>query len=122
MLDEAHRRPPVAPEQVELFEDGAPRLYDAVALVDSNAYRLDNTHSRSLMERDIRRRAAQLGADAVHRLEEMEEEHRGAVPDEQAPIPVAWRQARYTKTFLRGEAVVYRNSEETDTIEKGATP
>ena len=98
-------RPRNAP--VEVVENTLARVYEPVAVIDSNQYRGDDPTSKTAMTENLRRRARKVGADAVHKVRVLEVSKRGAIHDPVVPIPGAWVQGDYKEYFMRGEAVRY---------------
>ncbi|MBX3729978.1 MAG: hypothetical protein KF858_12390 [Candidatus Sumerlaeia bacterium] len=103
-LSDAVYAPQVAPEQVRLYVGDISRPYREVAWIDSVSATTRHRDARRDQLTQIRRKAAELGADAVIEIRSLEEQRRGLTSDPRAPVP-AWQQSRTTMYFLRGKAV-----------------
>ncbi|MFW6255788.1 MAG: hypothetical protein ACOC54_03125 [Candidatus Sumerlaeota bacterium] len=106
-LDGTDYPPKASDAPIDTYDTRLDRPYEAVAILDS--IRMDNftPENQLRMRENLKEMARELGADAVHDIRSLEVKKRGAVSDEVVPIPGAWRQARYKRYFLRGEAVRY---------------
>lgn len=103
-LSDAVYAPRTTPEQVRLYVGDISRPYREVAWIDSSSATSRHRDVRRNQLTQIRRRAAELGADAVIEIRSLEEQRRGLTSDPRAPVP-AWQQSRTTLYFLRGKAV-----------------
>jgi hypothetical protein len=101
--------PPKSVKSFPLYENRVDHPYEALALVDSVDLADKTEADRRVMEEDLRRLAMGLGADAVHHIRLLEIKRRGAAWDEEVPFPGAWPLARYSRWFLRGEAIRWLN-------------
>lgn len=100
-------RPSIYP--IEIFAGRVQRPHFEIAIIESQAYDIDDEITREAQLEQLRVKARQLGADAVDELRILAKEVDGYTIDERAPAP-AFKQGEYPLFFMRGRAVIYKSS------------
>ena len=111
---------------VEVLTSPEKRVYDRIAIVDSNHYVLPDYYPRShnaieqarhkaaaeqhekmfeKMREDLRVTAREQGGDCVQNVRKMRMQVRGILPDPSAPMPGLKTQGDHDEYFLRGEVI-----------------
>lgn len=100
-------RPSIYP--IETFAGRVQRPHIEIAIIESQAYDIDDVLTREAQLEQLKERARELGADAVDGLRILAKEVDGWTIDERAPAP-AIKQGEYPLFFMRGRALVYQSS------------
>lgn len=100
--------------EVKLYVNKVVEKHVEIALINSFAAEEDSPEARRKQLLDIQKKARGIGADAVMSIRRLENKGRGWVPDERIPFS-AYEQGKFTQSFLRGTAIVYRDEETTPT-------
>ena len=90
-------------------DDGDTRPHRVLAVVDSKPSKTRTAQVRADLLSDLRRRAGEIGAEALVDVEWMTEEHEGLTRDDGDPT---WK-VRFTDDevfFLRGRAIVFEEA------------
>lgn len=110
-------RPSIYP--IETFAGRVQRPHVAIAIIESQAYDIDDVITREAQLEQLKERARELGADAVDGLRILAKQVHGYTVDERAPAP-AVKQGEYPLFFMRGRALVYQASLDLDV--QGTSP
>lgn len=100
-------RPSIYP--IEIFVGELSTPHEEIAIIESEAYPIDDTVTREAQLEQLRERAREMGADAVEELRILVKRAEGFVADERTPFP-SLRQGEYPLFFMRGRAVIYSTS------------
>lgn len=102
--------PKASDEDVKLFMNKVQRPYKQIAFIDSQPLPDKTEAARNKQYIQIRAKARELGADAVHEIRFLDERVQGIVADQRVPLG-AYKQGRYKLYFVRGTAILYTNEE-----------
>jgi hypothetical protein len=116
-IGEAEYKGGGSPDSIRLFLGDVTRPYQEIAWVDSfSSVDRDREVKREQLG-ELRRRAAELGADAIIEIQSLKEQRRGMTPDPRTPFP-AFQPADYELRFLRGKAVRFVATEADPVLER----
>lgn len=103
--DRAYKARP-ARYPIETYVGAVQQSHREIALIDSTAYSTIDESTKSKQLEELKRRARELGADAIDEIHQLTKDIKGYTIDERTPFP-AWRQGDYPLFFLRGRAIIY---------------
>lgn len=103
-------RYPPRPEgyPVDVFVGEVEQSHRTIARIDTTGRPADDEPSRLAQLEELKARAREVGADAVHEVRLLTKRVRGLTTDERTPFR-AWKQGEYPLYFMRGEAIVYES-------------
>jgi hypothetical protein len=110
-------RPSIYP--IEMFAGRVQRPHVGIAIIESQAYDIDDVITREAQLEQLEEKARELGADAVDGLRILAKQVHGYTVDERAPAPSV-KQGEYPLFFMRGRALVYQAS--LDLVAPGTSP
>lgn len=100
------KRPRLYP--IDIYEGKVFESHREIAQIETRAWARDNEQTRIRMLDELRERAREHGADAVHDVRILTREISGYTADERTPFPSV-RQGDYQMFFLRGVAIRYES-------------
>lgn len=110
-------RPSIYP--IEIFAGRVQRPHVEIAVIESQAYDIDDEITREAQLEQMREKARAMGADAVDSLRILAKRVHGYTIDERAPAPT-FKQGETPLFFMRGRAIVYQAT--LDMLAPGTSP
>ena len=105
-IDQAHLPAPRNYSDLPLYRRDIDTEYVEIASIDSVVMPRNDTDSVKCMLEDLKAKACAAGADAVVKVQLLEQKKRGFVNNPRTPFP-SWKQGEWQEYFFRGTGIKY---------------